>query len=35
MEQALTKEVYRRAIKAQKDEINGYAIYAFMAKRQL
>jgi len=34
MEQALTKEVYRRAIKAQKDEINGYAIYAFMAKRQ-
>jgi VIT1/CCC1 family predicted Fe2+/Mn2+ transporter len=35
MEQTLSKEVYRRAVKAQKDEINGYAIYAFMAKRQL
>lgn len=34
MTQTLSGRVYKRAIRAQKDEINGYAIYAFMAKRQ-
>ncbi len=30
----ISKELYKQALKSQKDEINGYALYAFMAKRQ-
>lgn len=34
METPLSKAVYQRIRKAEQDEINGSAIYAFMAKRQ-
>ncbi|MCR5741662.1 MAG: VIT1/CCC1 transporter family protein [Gammaproteobacteria bacterium] len=30
----VSKELMKQAIKSQKDEINGYAIYKFMSKRQ-
>ena len=30
----ISKELYKQALKSQQDEINGYALYAFMAKRQ-
>ena len=30
----ISKELYKQALKSQRDEINGYALYAFMAKRQ-
>src|SRR5574344_2667320 len=32
--QSMDPQLYKRVIKAQKDEANGQAIYAFMAKRQ-
>jgi vacuolar iron transporter family protein len=34
METNISKSLLRRITKAQKDEINGYAIYAFMSRRQ-
>ncbi|MFA6829601.1 MAG: VIT1/CCC1 transporter family protein [Bacilli bacterium] len=34
MENNLTADLRRQALISQQDEINGYALYAFMAKRQ-